>query len=157
MKLTFLATSEIRWPGTKIHACVYVCMSSAAPSAPRNFSLSPIADNPRELQADWTIPFDTNGVIQSYTVMCNNSEVFVVEGSEAEMISSTLDGNFDPFTVYECSVSAATNGGVGDASETAVARTEQDGYSDTIAILYDNQLVYGLLESYSTQSHKYNF
>ena len=29
--------------------------------------------------------------------------------------------------MYECSVSAATNGGVGDASETAVTRTEQDG------------------------------
>ena len=60
--------------------------------------------------------------------MCNNSDsgMFVIEGSEAEMISSMLVGNFDPFTVYECSVSAATNGGVGNASETAVARTEQD-------------------------------
>ena len=50
-----------------------------------------------------------------------------VVGPELQDISSTLDRNFDPFTVYECSVSAATNGGVGDASETAVARTEQDG------------------------------
>ena len=63
--------------------------------------------------------------------MCNDSEIFVVEGSEVEMnadneITATLMG-LDPFTVYECSVSAATDGGVGDASETAVTSTEQDG------------------------------
>ena len=86
-----------------------------------------MTNNPGALQADWIIPETTNGIIQNYTIVCNNSEIFVtVVGSEVQEISFTLDRNFDPFTVYECSVSAATNGGVGDASETAVARTEQD-------------------------------
>jgi hypothetical protein len=64
-------------------------------------------------------------VIQNYTITCNNSEVFTVDGPGDQMVTFML--NFDPFTVYECSVSAATNGGVGDPSVTLVARTAEDG------------------------------
>ena len=72
----------------------------------------------------------TNGMIQNYTVTCNNSETFTfVEATQDEQISVTLNAsfNFDPFTTYECTVSATTNGGVGNASEPSVATTEQDG------------------------------
>ena len=110
-------------------------LSLSAPSAPLNFTLSQVPMRPMELEARWTIPEEPNGIILNYTVMCNGSEVMTNSmtfgdsdaqlGSGDNEISVTLVG-LDPFTVYECSVSAATNGGVGDASETAVARTEQD-------------------------------
>ena len=100
-----------------------------------------------ELEARWIIPEEPNGAILNYTVMCNGSEVMANSmtfgGSDAQLgsgeneISVTLVG-LDPFTVYECSVSAATNGGVGDVAETAVARTEQDGEL-TIALLCQNK------------------
>ena len=115
-------------------------LSLSAPSAPLNFALSQVPMRPMELEARWTIPEEPNGVILSYTVMCNGSEVMTSSmtfgGSDVQLgreneISVTLVG-LDPFTVYECSVSAATNGGVGDASETAVARTEQDGELTTM-------------------------
>ena len=117
--------------------------SLAAPSAPVNFTLSPVPGEPRHLQATWSIPEETNGAIQNYTVSCNDSSVFsynasgyeIVDGGEmrgstglpaADVISVTL-GNLDPFTMYECTVSATTNGGVGIDSEPSVATTEQDG------------------------------
>ena len=117
--------------------------SLSAPSAPLNFTLSQVPMRPMELEARWTIPEEPNGIIINYTVMCNGSEMMTrsiaFNGSDIQLgsgeneISVTLVG-LDPFTVYECSVSAATKGGVGDASETAVARTEQDGEL-TIALL----------------------
>ena len=97
---------------------------SLAPSVPRNFDLSPVTDAPRSLRADWVEPETPNGMIQNYTITCNNSNTFTVGG---QLITFVLVGNFEPFMVYECSVFASTNGGVGNASEPAVARTEQDG------------------------------
>ena len=94
--------------------------SLTVPSAPRDFSLSPV---PGEPQASWTPPKVANGVIQNYTVECNDSSIFDFGGTE---VSGTLE-DLEPFTVYECFVLASTDGGVGNASEAAVARTEQDG------------------------------
>jgi hypothetical protein len=98
-----------------------------APSAPRGFSLSPVTSNPRALQANWTIPETPNGVIRNYTITCNNSETFTIGRFEDQIVTFILNMNFDPFTVYECSVSAATNGGVGGSSEISVAMTAEDG------------------------------
>ena len=126
-----------------IVAALSYSSSFAAPSAPVNFTLSPVLGEPRQLQATWSIPEETNGAIQNYTVSCDDSDVFsynasgheIVDGGEmggstglpaADAITVIL-GNLDPFTMYECTVSATTNGGVGNASEPSVAMTEQDG------------------------------
>ena len=77
----------------------------------------------------------TNGMVQNYTVTCNNSGTFTFDvTTQDEQISVTLDANFNfvPFTTYECTVSATTNGGVGNASEPSVATTEQDGKEEII-------------------------
>ncbi len=104
----------------------------SAPSAPLNFELSPLPDRPTELEANWTTPAEANGIIQNYTVECNDSLVFPFDVSDGEIGSSndrisTILENLDPFTVYECTVLAATDGGIGNASEPSVATTEQDG------------------------------
>ena len=64
-------------------------------------------------------------MIQNYTVICNDSIVFVFDEYES-MIIVRLTGLL-PFTVYECIVSAATNGGLGNPSDSSVARTKEDG------------------------------
>ena len=92
---------------------------------PTNFTLSSVPNNPRALQADWTPPNTPNGVIQSYTVTCNGTTGDMMVA--VEMTSVLLMLEFQPYTLYECSVFASTNGGMGDASESDVQRTEQDG------------------------------
>ena len=82
----------------------------------------------------------TNGLIQNYTVTCNNSGTFTFDvTTQDEQISVTLDANFnfDPFTTYECTVSATTNGGVGNDSEPSVATTEQDGREEIALVVLD--------------------
>ena len=52
-----------------------------------------------------------------HVVIPLNSETIVV---------TNLTG-LTPFTVYECSVFATTNGGVGDTSNSSIAMTLEDG------------------------------
>lgn len=109
-------------------------VSLSAPSRPVNFVISEVPGSPRELQANWRTPVQPNGVVLNYTVQCNGSVVFSFDisdsiseiGSSDIEISVTLT-ELDPFTVYECAVSAATAGGNGNFSEASVARTTQDG------------------------------
>lgn len=127
-----------------IAAIVDLSLSSpSAPSAPRNFSLEPVSGGPRQLLANWTIPDPTNGIIFNYTVTCNESLVFSFDEAGAALTGSGIgpmvgSGNLyfmvsvlleelTPFTTYECTVYAATGGGVGDASQPSVAMTVEDG------------------------------
>ncbi len=100
-----------------------VAFCHSAPSAPGNFILSSVAGSPQELEANWTVPDTPNGEIQSYTVLCNDSRMFTFNGSELSVRLTDLE----PFTAYECTVSAATDGGVGNDSEPSVARTDEAG------------------------------
>ena len=131
-----------------------VSLSLSAPSVPRSFTLGRVDGSPSELEANWTVPASTNGIIRNYTVECNNSlAVFNFDdsgeeissdsmllpelgsGGPAQMVTALLSG-LAPFTVYECTVSASTNGGRGEASEAAVATTDEDGslYLDTFLL-----------------------
>ena len=97
---------------------------STAPSAPLNFSISTVNGSPEELEATWTSPDSANGVIRNYTVVCNGSvDPFVFDGSEFSVRLTDLE----PFTLYECSVFATTDAGMGDASLPSAARTDEAG------------------------------
>ncbi len=52
--------------------------------------------------------------------------MFVFDGSADAVVTASLI-DLLPFTVYECTVSAATNGGMGSASVSSVNRTTEDG------------------------------
>ena len=87
--------------------------------------------SPRQLEASWTVPDPVNGVIQNYTISCNGSITFDVEDNlDSETVSFTLMNELEPFTTYECSVFATTNGGQGMATDTVAATTTED--SETI-------------------------
>ena len=105
----------------------FVFVIIAAPSAPRSFSLVPSTD-PAMLAASWNIPLPTNGIIISYTVVCNSTIVLVLQPSPSDLatVETVLTG-LQPFTVYECSVFANTSAGRGLESETRVAMTTEAG------------------------------
>ena len=46
---------------------------------------------------------------------------------QGQMVSGVLNGGLVPFTTYVCSVRAATNGGIGGASDSFSITTQQDG------------------------------
>ena len=97
-----------------------------APSAPTLFTLSPVFGNPEQLEASWAIPDPANGIIQSYTVVCNDSLVFHFNASDNAVVTFLLTG-LRPFTVYDCAVFATTGGGMGIASDSSIDITEEDG------------------------------
>ena len=105
----------------------FVFVITVAPSVPRNFSLVPSTD-PARLTASWNIPLPTNGVITSYTVVCNDTFMLVLRPSPSDlaMVETDLNG-LQPFTVYECSVFANTSAGRGLETETSIAVTTEAG------------------------------
>ena len=110
---------------------------SLAPSAPENFMLSAVTNNPRQLNASWTEPVPANGMIQNYTVTCvqtsnGTNRAFTFDKT---LLQVTLMGLF-PYTDYECSVFATTNGGAGGPSNTEMARTAEDGERESILMNY---------------------
>ena len=111
----------------KLHLIFFVFVITAAPSAPRNFSLVPSTD-PAMLAASWNIPLPTNGVITSYTVVCNDTFMLILQPSPSDlaMVETVLTG-LQPFTVYACYVFANTSAGRGLQSETRVAMTTEAG------------------------------
>ena len=107
----------------KLHLIFFVFVITVAPSAPRSFSLVPSS-----IAASWNIPLPTNGVITSYTVVCNDTFMLVLQPSPSDLaIVETVLTGLQPFTVYECSVFANTSAGRGPESETRVAMTTEAG------------------------------
>ena len=94
-----------------------------APSSPTNLNLSMVSGNSMVLTATWSVPDPANGVLLNYTITCNGS---ISVTFPAPAVTVTVAG-LQPYTVYSCSVVARTNGGVGDASNTAEERTAEDG------------------------------
>ena len=57
---------------------------------------------------------------------CNDTVLVSIVESQEVSVAIHLTGLL-PFTVYECTVSATTNGGMGNASDLSTARTVEDG------------------------------
>ena len=79
------------------------------------------------LMATWSVPDPANGVLLNYSITCNDS---ISETFPAPSLVTTVNvtvAGLQPYTVYSCSVVARTNGGVGNASNTAEERTAEDG------------------------------
>ena len=105
-----------------------------APTEPQIFILETIAGSPRQLQANWSAPATTNGVITNYTLRCmfpmrsftnvaGNVYFTTVTGNVLLFILDDLI----PYTNYTCSVSATTGGGEGPATDMMTAQTDEAG------------------------------
>ena len=86
---------------------------------------------PDQLQASWSTPDPTNGMITSYTVFCRENGTMsafivnqVIEDGMATMAQLT---RLSPFTAYECFVTANTSAGAGDRSNLDIEMTNEAG------------------------------
>ena len=84
------------------------------------------------LMATWLTPEPANGVISSYTIACNSIEdpVLMVRFDISAFNTSTLLTGLQPFTEYQCVISASTGAGEGTASAPQTATTDEAGEND---------------------------
>ena len=116
-----------------------ILITLSAPSPPRSFSLSPVADSPTQLSASWSVPIPRNGIITGYSVYCNTSEdqtypeqmigpnVPTIRSVVNETTLATTLTGLNPFTYYSCYVTANTSFGEGGSSNVFTNSTIQSG------------------------------
>ena len=118
-----------------------------APSSPLNFAVSSVSGSPNQLSASWSPPM--NGYPIAYTVYCNIStnQAYPEQmiGPNVPMVRSVVNGippgpmsmfippitmttfntGLEPYTFYDCYVTANTSVGEGPPSQIMTARTDQ--------------------------------
>ena len=109
--------------------------------------MSIVPGSPNQLSASWSPPIPKNGIITEYTVYCNTSTSQAypeqVIGPNVPTVRSILNGatlgtmfippatsiifntNLNPYTQYNCYVTANTSVGEGTPSQIVTARTDQ--------------------------------
>ena len=109
---------------------------STVPSSPLALSVSPVPGSPNQLSASWSPPIPKNGIITAYTVYCNTSASqaypeqmigpnvptvrSVVNGST---LAVTFNAGPNPYTQYDCYVTANTSVGEGKSSMMVTSTT----------------------------------
>ena len=115
-------------------------ISFTVPSSPLQFSVLTVATgSPYELSAQWKLPITKNGIITAYTVYCKTSasqtypeqmigpNVTIVSSAVSGAILAATINGLNPYTNYDCYVTASTSVGEGNYSNIATARTAESG------------------------------
>ena len=100
-----------------------------------NFTLTELSSS--SLEASWKEPLTLNGVLNNYTIYCSlSSSQFYSEqlmlsingpSTTVDPVNTTANiTGLDPFTSYECYVTASTGGGESPRSNNASARTSEE-------------------------------
>ena len=110
------------------------------PSPPLSVSLAVVPGSPNQLTATWTPPIPKNGIITAYTVYCNTSATQAYPeqgiGPNIPTIRSVVNGTtltaifntgLNPFTQYNCYVTANTSVGEGLPSQVVNTKTSESG------------------------------
>ena len=112
-------------------------ISFTVPSSPLNFSITTVPGSPYQLSALWSPPIPKNGIITAYTVYCNTSasQAYPEQmiGPNMAILRSVVNGTtltatitgLNPYTIYDCYVTANTSVGEGSLSTAATARTDE--------------------------------
>ena len=97
-----------------------------------------MSDSSTTLSASWTQPSTLNGVLTNYTVYCRisseqfyseqipNSNEFTEFNTTSPDTTEVVLTGLKVFTVYECYVTASTNGGESEPSNSDSATTDED-------------------------------
>ena len=122
----------------------------AAPSQPWSVSLAAVPGSPNQLTATWTPPNTKNGIITAYTVYCNTSATQAypeqVIGPNIPTIRSVVNGTtlstivnigLNPFTQYNCYVTANTSVGEGPPLQVVNTKTNESGTLSCVTHLAD--------------------
>ena len=117
-----------------------ISFQNVVPSAPLNVSLVPVSGSPNKLSIIWTPPVRRNGIITAYSVYCNPSEsqenpVHLIGRNVSTIrvvvnettLAIILDKDLNPYTQYECYVTATTSAGEGAPSERVTIRASESG------------------------------
>ena len=103
-----------------------------------NFTIEEVIDEPGQLNASWNSPMDRNGILRNYSVSCRNTlDQFYNEQVPDNLTEFTqrtsTDGDtttaivmgLEPFTKYQCQVTASTDGGESPVSNSDNATTDE--------------------------------
>ena len=120
------------------HMCFVDIIVSTVPSSPLALSVSTVPGSPNQLSASWSPPIPKNGIIIAYTIYCNTSasqaypEQVIrpnVPTVRSEVNGTTLAVTFstNPYTQYDCYVTANTSVGEGTPSPIITTITAESG------------------------------
>ena len=129
--------------------CFIETIVSTVPSSPLALSVSAVPGSPNQLSASWSPPVTKNGIIIAYTIYCNTSasqaypEQVIrpnVPTVRSVVIGTTLAVTFstglNPYTQYDCYVTANTSVGEGTPSPIITTRTlESGGYMQLLPLI----------------------
>ena len=120
--------------------CLVEIIVSTVPTSPLALSVSTVPGSPNQLSASWSPPTPKNGIIIAYTIYCNTSasqaypeQVIrpkvptvrsVVNGTT---LAATFSTGLNPYSQYDCYVTANTSVGEGTPSSIITTRTLQSG------------------------------
>eukprot|EP00731_Ephydatia_muelleri_P007446 Em0003g1694a len=112
-------------------------VSYPVPSSPLALSVSTVPGSPNQLSASWSSPIPKNGIIIAYTVYCNTStsQAYPEQGPNVPTARSVVNGTtlaviystgLNPYTQYDCYVTANTSVGEGTPSSIITTTTTSE-------------------------------
>ena len=117
---------------------MYVFHFFTAPTVPLSFNLEQVTDQSGQLNASWSSPMDSNGILRNYSVLCHitleqfysdqvpsNLTDFMLRTSTDGDTTTTIIMGLDPFTMYQCQVTASTDAGESPVSNSDNATTDE--------------------------------
>ena len=103
-----------------------------------NFTIEEVIDEPGQLDASWNSPMDRNGILRNYSVSCritldqfyneqvpDNLTEFTQRTSTDGDTTTAIVMGLEPFTKYQCQVTASTDGGESPVSNSDNATTDE--------------------------------
>ena len=132
-----MESNEISFSCTNWKLATICLISLTVPSSPVNYSMSTVPGSPNQLSALWTPPIPKNGIITAYTVYCNTSasQAYPEQmiGQNVPTARSVVNGTtlaaiitgLNPYTNYDCYVTANTSVGEGMYSNIDTERTRE--------------------------------
>ena len=120
--------------------CFIEIIVSTVPSSPLALSVSTVPGSHNQLSASWSPPITKNGIIIAYTIYCNTSASLAypeqVMGPNVPTVRSVVNGTtlaatfstgINPYSQYDCYVTANTSVGEGTPSPIITTRTSESG------------------------------
>ena len=120
--------------------CFVEIIVSTVPSSPLALSVSTVPGSSNQLSANWSPPIPKNGIIIAYTIYCNTSASQAypeqVIGPNVPTVRSVVNGTtlavtfstgLNPYSQYDCYVTANTSVGEGTPSSIITTRTLESG------------------------------
>ena len=103
-----------------------------------NFTIEEVIDEPGQLNASWISPMNRNGILRNYSVSCritldqfyneqvpDNLTEFIQRTSTDGDTTTTIVMGLEPFTKYQCQVTASTDEGESPVSNSDNATTDE--------------------------------